>query len=182
MFKKSLLALGTALLISVSTPMESEAQTLMHNPNAIEWEQRGNDKKVKIVEADTPSGMAISAYTKKRKQNPWDIALYFDLDKGVKKGDKVSVTMWVRTAKAAKGQDTAEFVLFMGRNEEPYDYIMSENVLPSTEWELLKFEAVAEASMPDDDVKVEFQLAKHKQTIEFGPIFVNNLGPAKPEG
>lgn len=178
MMRKSLLALGTAMMVLVATPMDAEAQKLMHNPNAIEWEQRGNDKKIEIVEAETPSGMAISAYTKKRKTNPWDIALYFDLDDGIKKGEKISVSMWVRTAKAAKGQDTAEFVLFVGRNEEPYDYIISENVLPETEWKLITIEGIAEANMPDDDIKVEFQLAKHKQKIEFGPIFVNNMGPA----
>ncbi len=177
MFKKTLLGLGTAMMICISSTTVVEAQTLMHNPNAIKWEQRGHDKKIEIIETDTPSGMAISAYTKKRKSNPWDIALYFDLEKGVEKGDKISVTMWVRTERAAKGQETAEFVLFVGRNEEPFDYIMSEDVLPSGEWELLTFEAVAESDMDDDEVKVEFQLGKHKQTIEFGPIFVNNHGP-----
>lgn len=178
MLKKSLLIVGTAILGLTVTTSSARAQDLMHNPNTVKWEQRGSDKKIQIVEADTPSGVAISAYTKKRKTKPWDVALYFDLDKGVQKGDKVSVTMWVRTAKAAKGQDTAEFVLFVGRNEEPYDYIISENILPETEWKLLTFEGIAENNMSDDEVKVEFQLGKHKQTIEFGPIFVSNLGQA----
>jgi len=176
--KKSLFVLGTALLALSAAPMESQAQGLMHNPNAIEWDMRGSDKKIKLVEADTPSGQAISAYVKKRKTNPWDTVLFFDLDDGVKKGDRVSVTMWARTAKAPKSQENAEFVLYVGRNEEPWDRIISEDVLPSTEWEELTFEAVSEGYYPDGEIKVEFQLAKYKQTLEFGSIFVKNLGPA----
>jgi len=179
--RKSLLALGAAMMIFGTTPVVSQAQSvgsLMHNPNAIEWDFRGNSKKISLVESNTPSGMAINANVKKRKTNPWDIVLFFELRDGVEKGDKISVEFMTRTAKAPKGQDNAEFVVFVGRNEAPYDYIISEDVLPGSEWETIKLEAVAEADMPAGDVKVEFQLAKHKQVIEFESVYVRNHGPA----
>jgi len=176
--KKSILTLGTALAFLTLSPLTAQAQQAMHNPNAIEWDMRGGDKKIKLIEADTPSGHAISAYVKKRKTNPWDTTLFFDLDKGVEKGDRVSVELWVRTAKAPKSQENAEFVLYVGRNEEPWDRIISEDVLPGSEWEKLTIEGVSEGYYPKGEVKVEFQLAKYKQTLEFGPILVKNLGPA----
>ena len=176
--KKSLLTFGFALAAISLSPMAAQAQQAMHNPNAIEWDMRGGDKKIKLVEADAPFGQAISAYIKKRKTNPWDTTLFFDLDGGVEKGDRISVDMWVRTAKAPKSQENAEFVLYVGRNEEPWDRIISEDVLPSSEWEQLTIEGVSEGYYPKGEVKVEFQLAKHKQTLEFGPIYVKNLGPA----
>jgi len=47
--------------------------TLIHNPLAVEWESRGDDKKIKIIKAETSTGQALSARVKKRKQKPWDV-------------------------------------------------------------------------------------------------------------
>jgi len=178
--KKTMITLGSALLVSTMAVAPATAQSsdmeMMHNPNAIKWEHRGNDKKMSVVEADNPSGQAISARIKKRKDNPWDTALWFELDDGVKKGDKVSISFWARTAKAPKSQENAEIVVFVGRDVEPYDYVISEDVLLESEWKLYTLEAVSDGYFPDGKMKAEYQLAKHKQTVEFGPVFVNNMG------
>lgn len=178
--KKLILTLSSALALSTMAVSPATAQSsdmeLLHNPNAIKWEHRGNDKKMSVVEADNPSGQAISARIKKRKDNPWDTALWFELDDGVEKGDKVSISFWARTAKAPKSQDNAEIVVFVGRNEEPYDYVISEDLLLESEWKLYTLEGIADADFADGRMKAEYQLARHKQTIEFGPVFVNNMG------
>ncbi len=180
--KKLIFTLGSSLLVSTFAVSTANAQSmeLLHNPNAIEWEHRGNDKKMSVVEADNPSGQAISARIKKRKDNPWDTALWFDLRDGVNKGEKVSISFWARTAKAPKSQDNAEIVVFVGRNEEPYDYVISENILLEDDWKLYTLEGVADAKFHEGRMKAEYQLAKHKQTVEFGPVFVNNMGPSSP--
>jgi len=145
MIRKTLLLAASAVMIGATVPASSDDQDLevaknaidaalpgklMHNPVAIEWENRGNDKKIKVIDAATPSGQAISAKIKKRKTNPWDVALFVELEDGVKKGDAVEVHLWARTAKAAKSKDTAEVVVFLGRNEEPYDNIFAEDLMP----------------------------------------------------
>lgn len=154
--------------------------TLLHNPVNIKWEARGNDKKLKVIEADTPSGQAISARTKKRKKRPWDIALWVDLDDGVQKGEEVEINFWARTAKAPKGKDKGEFVVFVGRNEEPHDYIISETFSPSSEWKKHTLRGVAKARFPAGKIKAEYQLGKNAQTVEFGSIYVSSLGPKNP--
>ena len=179
--RKIILSLGVSLLASSIAVSPANAQSasspqLLHNPNAIEWEHRGNDKKMSVVEAATPSGQAISARIKKRKTNPWDTALWFRLDDGVEKGEKVSISFWARTAKAPKSQENAEIVVFVGRDEEPYDNVIAEDVLLESEWKLYTVEGVSDARFPKGKMKVEYQLAKHKQTVEFGPVFVNSLG------
>jgi len=176
--KKTIFALGAAVALSLGVSMPSTASngSLMHNPAAVDWEMRGSDKKITVVEADTPSGQAISARIKKRKTNAWDTALWFNLDKGIERGDKIVTTFWARTEKAAKGQDTAEMVVYVGRNEEPYDNVISEDFMPGSEWKLHTLEAVSKSRMPAGEVKIEFQLAKHKQIIEIGPVYVTNYG------
>jgi len=179
--RKLILATASALLISTSFAVTSHAQdpssgSLMHNPAAVDWEMRGNNKKITVVDADLPSGQAINARIKKRQTTPWDISLWFDLRDEVKKGDKIAISFWARTEKAPKGQELSEIVVYVGRNEEPYDRIISEEFMPGKEWKLYTLEAVSESYMPKGEVKAEFQLGKHKQTIEFGPVFVKNLG------
>lgn len=152
--------------------------TLLHDAASVSWEHRGNDKVMKIVEADTPSGQAISARTKKRKSKPWDIALWADMDEGVQKGDEVQMQFWARTDKTPRGKDAAEFIVFVGRNEEPHDYIISEEFSPTSEWQLYTLTGTANADYNPGKLKAEYQLGKSIQTVEFGAMYVRKFSPA----
>lgn len=191
MIKRTLLTLafGMAALNTISIPthaqdMEAALQAvedalpgeLLHNPFLIDWETKGDKARFKVIDAETPTGQAIQARNKKRRTKAWDVALWVDLPEGVKKGDTVEMHFWARTEKAATGKETSEFVAFVGRNEEPYDYIISEDMTPGTEWKLHTLKGNAKADFGNEKLKVEFQLAQHAQTIEFGPIYVSNLG------
>ena len=149
------------------------SSSLMHSPTLIKWEMRGSDKKIIVVDADAPGGQALSARIKKRKKRPWEIALWFDLDDGASAGDQVEISFWARTVKAAKGQETAEIIAFVGRNEEPYDNIISEEIAPDSEWQLYTINGTAGSDFSDGKLKAEFQLAKHKQIVEIGQVFVS---------
>ena len=191
MWKKTLLTAGLAVGLTTvfSTPavaQDAEAAVLaldnalpgklMHNPYLADWQMRGDDKRIKVVEADTPNGQAISARVKKRKTKPWDVVLWIELDDGVEKGDEVEIHFWARTAKAPKSKDAAEFVVFVGRNEEPFDNIISEEFSPGDEWKLHTLKGIAKSDFSSGKVKAEFQIGKYAQTVEFGPIYVSNLG------
>jgi len=179
--KKLFLTAASALLVSTLFGGTAESQdmqsgTLMHNPASVNWEMRGNDRKITAVDSELPSGRAIRARIKKRQKNPWDISLWFDLRDEVQKGDKIEIGFWARTEKAPKGKELSEIVVYVGRNEEPFDRIISEEFMPGKEWRYHTLEAVSKSYMPKGEVKAEFQLGKHKQTIEFGPVFVKNFG------
>ena len=154
---------------------------LIHNPLDMEWESRGNDLRTKIVDAEAlPSGQAISAKLKKKQTRPWDSALFAEIEGEIKKGETVQVHFWARVKKPAAGKDTGNMILFVGRNEEPYDSIISDDVLPGSEWKLLTAKGVANADFKANSIKAEYQLGRASQTIEFGPIYVSNLGPQTP--
>ncbi|MBC6403644.1 MAG: carbohydrate binding domain-containing protein [Hyphomonadaceae bacterium] len=150
---------------------------LLHNPLDLEWEKRGNDLRTKIVDAEgPPSGRAVRVEVKKRQTRPWDSVIYTEIEDGVKKGETVQAYFWVRTDKAAAGRDTADIILFVGRNEEPYDYIISEDITPGEDWKLSSLSGVAGADFPSGELKVEYQLGRSKQTIEIGAVYVSTLG------
>lgn len=161
---------------STSVASPASQGTLIHDPAAMKWEARGSGKKFDVIEAATPSGRAISARIKKRRKQPWDIALWLEMRDGVKKGDEVEINFWARTAKAPKGYDTGSIIVFVGRNQEPFDYIISEEFFPGPEWKMHTLRGIAQTDYAAGKIKAEYQLAKRKQTVEFGSMYVKNLG------
>ncbi|MEL6687655.1 MAG: hypothetical protein AAFP97_08535 [Pseudomonadota bacterium] len=150
--------------------------TLIHNPFDLQWESSGNDIRIKVVDAEQlPTGQAIDARVKKRQSKPWESALLVPISAEVEKGDSIQAYFWIRTTKAAPGADTAKVVFFLGRNEEPYDNIFSEEVLPDSEWKLMNLKGIASADFKDGTLKAEYQLGKASQRVEVGPIYISKL-------
>lgn len=150
---------------------------LLHNPFDLKWDAKGNDLKTKVVDAEAmSSGKAISARLKKKQPKVWDSNLSVQIAEAVSKGEEVQIFFYARTKKPAAGRETAIVSLFMGRNAEPYDYILSQDVFPSSEWELMNLTGTADADYPAGTLKVEYQLGKAAQTVEFGPVYVSTLG------
>lgn len=184
----SLLAASAIMITTPAQAQDAEAALqalndalpgeLLHNPFDLEWDAKGNDLRTKVVDADAlSSGKAISARLKKKQPKVWDSNLSVQIAEAVNEGEEVQIFFYARTKKPAAGRDTANISLFMGRNEEPYDYIVSKDVFPSSEWELMNFTGVANADYPAGTLKVEYQLGKAAQTVEFGPVYVSTLGP-----
>jgi hypothetical protein len=155
---------------------------LMHNPFDLEWDAKGNDLKTKVVKAEAmSSGQAISARLKKKQPKVWDSNVSIQIPDAINKGEGVQIFFYVRTAKPAAGLETGNISLFVGRNEEPYDYIISEDVFPADEWKLMNLTGDAGTNYPAGTLKVEYQLGNAAQTVEFGPVYVSNLGPTAAE-
>ena len=94
---------------------------------------------------------------------------------GSRKGDSIQAYFWIRTEKPAAGADTAKVVFFLGRNEEPYDNIISEEIFPDSEWKLMNLKGLASANYRDGTLKVEYQLGKAAQRVQVGPVYVSKL-------
>lgn len=151
--------------------------TLIHNPFDMDWKTQGNDLRSKVVDADAfPSGQAVSARMKKKQPKAWDSTLSTSINTAVSKGEEIQIIFYARTKKAAPGKDTADITLFLGRNEEPYDSIIAEGVLPSGEWELMTLQGTAAADFPAGTLRLQYQLGKAAQTVEFGPVYISTLG------
>lgn len=186
MFKNTTLLLTALLLTAGSLTYHTSAQsrelpnsTYLHDTVNLKWKSRGSNKVMKVVDAETPSGQAIRVTTKKRNKKAWEVALWIEMDGAVNKGDQIEMHFWARTAKAPKSKETAELVIFVGRDEEPFDYILSEKFSPDNEWKSYTLKGTAEANFGGGKLKAEYQLGKLAQTVEFGGMTVSNLGPKK---
>ena len=149
---------------------------LIHNPLVIDWELGGNDMKSSVVDAEAlMTGNAVRVRVRKAQQNPWDSRLFFNIPDAVEAGDELQVYYWVRTHKAAKGKDSADINLFLGRNIEPYDNIISERIYPGDEWQLANVTGTANRDFRAGTLKLEYQLGRNAQSVEFGPVYVSML-------
>lgn len=195
MFKRAILSFSTAALMALTISPTAQADDaaiqaalealdaqlpgkLINNPYDIKWSTEGSDKKEAVVESKgAPGGMAYKVTVKKRKKNPWDTATRIPMTQSIAKGDVIMLSYWARAAKPQKGKEFGDISVGIQRNIEPYDSIFEERVELGTEWKLYNAAGKAKRDYAADKTNLNFNLARAKQTIEFGQFYIMNLGP-----
>lgn len=193
MFKHTILALSAAALLSFGAHTTAHADdamasalatldaqlpgTLINNPYDIEWRTDGSDKKDSVVESEgAPGGMAYRVTVKKRKPNHWDTATRIPMTTDIAKGDVILMSFWARAVKPQKGKEFGDIHVSLQRNIEPYDSVIAEDVDLGKEWKLHSVSGKAGRDYSADKTQINFNLARAKQTVEFGQFYVMNLG------
>lgn len=151
--------------------------TLINNPYDIQWRTDGSDKRESVVKSKgAPGGMAYRVVVKKKKKNHWDTATRIPMTKSVEKDDVIMLSFWARAEKPPKGKDAGDITVTIQRNIDPYDSIFEERLDIGTEWKLYSLSGKASRNYSDKKTNINFNLARAKQTIEFGQFYVMNLG------
>jgi len=193
MFKRTAIAISVAGLLSFSTGAFAQSDDeiaaavaaldaqlpgkLINNPYDIKWRTDGSDKKESIVKSEgAPGGMAYRVTVKKTKRNHWDTSTRIPMTTSIEKDDVILMSFWARAAKAPKGKDTGDITVNIQRNIEPYDSIMEERIDLGKDWKLYSISGKANRNYSKDKTQINFNLARAKQTIEFGQFYVMNLG------
>lgn len=195
MFKHAAIILSCATALTLGTASSASANndaameqalaaldatlpgTLINNPYDIQWRTDGSDKVEKIVESPgVPGGMAYQVRIKKTKRNAWDTATRMPMTTDIKKGEVILLSFWARTAKPPKGKETGNISVSLQRNVEPYDGIIEEQIDLGTEWKLYSFAGTASRDYSAEKTNLNFNLAKAKQTVEFGTYYISSLG------
>jgi len=181
-------ALATALALSPTVAADQNFEVapvdqrtlpgnLIHNPMAIKWNPEGGNKSVKIVESEgVPGGQAISFKVRKKSNKPWDIRMRAPYEKDVSAGEQIEVYFWARASKLPKGRDAGKIGVALGRDKEPYDTVMSQEILPTTDWKMYRVTGTAGADFPVSESEMGFNFGYVKQTIELGPFFAITRG------
>ena len=151
---------------------------LIHNPLAIKWEPEGGNKRVSIVESEgVPGGQAISFQVKRKNtRKPWDIRMRAPFDKSVSAGEEISIYFWARAAKLPRGKETGKIGVVLGRNVEPHDTVVNQEITPGENWKMYKVSGVAGNDFPVSESDMGFNMGFAKQTIELGPFFAVTNG------
>lgn len=197
MFKRTAFALSGAALLALSSGVFAHADDklssevtaalaaldallpgkLINNPYDIQWRTDGSDKKESVVKSEgVPNGMAYRVVVKKSKRNPWDTATRIPMTASIEKDDVITLHFWARAAKPPKGKDTGDVTVAIQRNIDPYDSIFEERMDFGTDWKLYTLSGKASRDYSADKTNINFNLARAKQTIEFGQFYVMNMG------
>ena len=188
--KNTMLGGALAAMLCVASPASADPNfvvepvtqgalpgSLIHNPMAIRWDPQGGNKTVKIVESEgVPGGQAISFRVRKKSKKPWDIMMRAPFDKSVSQGEAIEIYFWARAAKTPKGRDAGKITVALGRNEEPYDTVIVQDIEPTETWQMFKVSGVAERDFPTSESDMGFNFGHAKQTIELGPFYAVTLG------
>ena len=158
----------------VTAPVDQSALPgqLLHNPMAIRWNPEGPNKSVSITDSEgVPGGQAISFRVRRKSNKPWDIRMRAPFERDVAAGQKVDIFFWARASKLPRKADVGKISVALGRNEEPYDTVVNEEILPTAEWQMYRVSGVAERDFPTSESDMGFNFGFEKQTIELGPFF-----------
>ena len=181
-------AIATALIVSPTGAADpnfevapvNQAQLpgdLIHNPLAIKWNPEGGNKRVSIEESDgVPGGQAIQFRVRRKSSKPWDIRLRAPYDNNVSAGEQIEVYFWARAEKLPKGKDTAKISVVVGRDKEPYDTIVNNEIMPTSEWKMYRVSGTAERDFPASESEMGFNFGFEKQTIQLGPFYAITRG------
>ncbi|MEP1143454.1 MAG: carbohydrate binding domain-containing protein [Henriciella sp.] len=151
---------------------------LIHNPMAIKWQPEGSNKRVSIVDSEGVPGLQAIEFQVKRKnkRKPWDIRIRAPFDKSVSSDEAIEIYFWARASKLPKGQDAGKISVMLGRDEEPYDTVIDQQIEPTGEWKMYKVAGTAQNDFPITESEMGFNMGFEKQTIELGPFFAVTLG------
>lgn len=150
------------------------ASRIINDPSAPEV----NGAKAKLVDdAAAQGGKALRVAVAKKGKNNWDSVVESSINKPVKAGDKLVLTFEARLEKG-EGDATSATIPHSAvqLKAEPYTSIVAGPVTVGPEWKMHKIEGRADKNYPADALKATIQIGNAKQTIDFGPVVVLNMG------
>lgn len=134
--------------------------------------------KAKLV--DDPAvqgGKALRVTVARKGQNNWDSVVESSITKAVKAGDRLVLAFEARLEKGEGAAATAEIPYSAVQlKAAPYTSVVSGQVAIGPDWKFHKIEGKADKDYPSDALKATIQIGNAKQTIDFGPVVVLNMG------
>lgn len=123
-------------------------------------------------------GKALRIQVKGKGTNAWDSAIESPISKPIKAGDEIVLAFSARLEKSESGAATAAFP-FAGVQlaTAPYNSIAQNGFELGPDWKMIEIRGKADRDYPAGSLKVSIHVATAKQTLDFGPVIVLDLGP-----
>ena len=128
-------------------------------------------------DAAVQGGKALRVSVPGKAENAWAIALANPIQKPVKAGDALVLAFWARLEKG-EGGATSTTLPYNGVQmaTAPYTPLFTGPVTIGPEWKLQEVKGKADKDYPAGALNVAIHLATAKQIVDFGPVFVVNMG------
>lgn len=150
---------------------------LVNNP-AVPWGLWGPASEEIIAAADVEGGKAKRITIAVKPANPWDVGIYANSDKPVKKGDVLLLAFWARAAVPPQGND---FIRINGRmtdsDTSPNGITPETSFLIGRQWKLYYAAGAAAKDYPAGALHAGVVLGTDAQTIDLGPVKMLDFGP-----
>jgi hypothetical protein len=128
-------------------------------------------------DAGAQGGHALRVQVARKGQNPWDSTIGGAVLKPIKAGDNLILVFSAKLEKGENGAATATLpynaVQLAGA---PYSTVISGSNDIGPEWKTFQVTGKADKDYPAKALKVTFQLATARQTVDFGPIVLLDMG------
>lgn len=170
--------IGAAALLAAAPaalPAQNDlASKIVNDPGAPDV----NGAKASLVaDVKVQGGTALRVAVPRKGANPWDSSVGGAIKKPIAKGDKLVLLFSARLEKGENGAAVTTLpynaVQLAGA---PYSTVMQGSVEIGPEWKDYKVEGVSDGAYAPGGLKVTIQLATAKQTVDFGPIVVLDMG------
>jgi len=173
-------AAALLLLATSSVPLQAQAaddlaSKIVNDPS----EPQVNGAKAALHDdAKVQGGKALRIQVKGKGTNAWDAAIESPIKKPIQAGDRIVLAFSARLEKSDSGAATAVFP-FAGVQlaTAPYSSIAQNGFELGPDWKMVEIRGTADRNYPAESLKVSIHLATAKQTVDFGPVVVLNLGP-----
>ena len=131
-----------------------------------------------VVDDETVAGdKAFRAQNANARKNVWDAATVKYLAGRISPRDKVVMLLIARAEELPANADNGKLLASIQESEEPWPTLFKKEIEIGPEWGLHAIAASAKRAFPVGKTQVVFQYGDTAQTIDFGPLFILNLGP-----
>ena len=155
-----------------------EGAQLIHVPYADQLQSYGsNQKLVRIEDADVTGGKLAQVSVKRAGKNVWDDAVFTNIGGEIKKDDVIYMVFWGRVSPLDKSNEAVTLsAVGIQKASEPYDKFISNDVELSREWQTIALAGKATLDLANYGSQISIPISTGKHILEFGPVFVFNLG------
>jgi hypothetical protein len=130
-----------------------------------------------VADPKVQGGTALRVQVPRKGANPWDSSVGGAINKPIAAGDKLVLLFSARLEKGEKGATTTTLPYnAVQLAAAPYSTVMQGTAQIGPEWKDFRVEGVSDRNYAAGDLKVTIQLATAKQTVDFGPIAVLDMG------
>jgi hypothetical protein len=122
-------------------------------------------------------GKALRIVVARKGANPWDAMVGGPVNKPIKAGDKLILAFSARLEKGENGATTTTLPYnAVQLGSAPYSTVISGSNDIGPDWKMFQISGKADRNYAPGEVKVTLQLATAKQTVDFGPIMLFDMG------
>jgi hypothetical protein len=181
----AMLAAPVALAAAAAAAQQSSddiADKIINTPSPTAFQVYNAPDPAEVVKDETVQGEhALRVTIPGTDAKPWSISLSDPILKPVKKGDKLVLAFYARAIESEAPDGGARLPNnSVQLAKEPYTGVFGGPVDITPEWKMYSLEGKADRDYAAGELAVSMHLASGKQTLEFGPIFVVDLGQETP--